>query len=74
MAVASMHLGVWSWTRLLNSKLNIRMGKRGDLSNFERGMVVGGRQAGLSISQSAQLLGFSHTTISWVENGPIDSS
>jgi len=27
---------------LLNSKLNVRMGKKGDLSNFERGMVVGG--------------------------------
>jgi len=28
---------------LLNSKLNVRMGKKGDLSNFERGMVVGAR-------------------------------
>jgi len=37
---------------LLNSKLNVRMGKH------ERGMVVGARWAGLSISQSAQLLGF----------------
>jgi len=36
-----------------NSKLNVRMGKKkGDLSNFERGMVVGARRAGLSISQS----------------------
>jgi len=42
------------------------MGKKGDLSNFEHGMVVGARRAGLSISQSAQLLGFSHTTISRV--------
>uniref|UniRef100_A0A3B3RJQ1 Transposase Tc1-like domain-containing protein n=1 Tax=Paramormyrops kingsleyae TaxID=1676925 RepID=A0A3B3RJQ1_9TELE len=42
------------------------MGKKGDLSNFERGMVVGARRAGLSISQSAQLLGFSRTTISRV--------
>jgi len=39
------------------------MGKKGDLSNFERGMVVGARQADLNISQSAQLLGFSRTTI-----------
>jgi len=29
------------------------MGKKGDLSNFERGMVVDARRAGLSISQSA---------------------
>jgi len=29
-------------------------GKRGDLSNLDRGMVVGARRAGLSISQSAQ--------------------
>jgi len=36
------------------------MGKKGDLSNFERGRVVG------VCSQSAQLLGFSHTTISRV--------
>jgi len=50
------------------------MGKKGDLSNFERGMVVGARRAGLSITQSAQLLGFPSTTISriykeWCENG-----
>jgi len=35
------------------------MGKKG----FERGMVVGARWSGLSMSQSAQLLGFSCTTI-----------
>ncbi len=32
----------------------------------ERGMVVGARRAGLSISQTADLLGFSRTTISRV--------
>ncbi len=42
------------------------MGKKEDLSDFERGMVVGARRAGLSISKTADLLGFSRTTISRV--------
>uniref|UniRef100_A0AAR2J702 Transposase Tc1-like domain-containing protein n=1 Tax=Pygocentrus nattereri TaxID=42514 RepID=A0AAR2J702_PYGNA len=42
------------------------MGKKGDLSDFGCGMVVGARRAGLSISETAELLGFSHTTISKV--------
>ncbi len=42
------------------------MGKKGDLSDFERGMVVGARRADLSILKTADLLGFSHTTISSV--------
>ncbi len=42
------------------------MGKKVDLSDFERGMVVGARRAGLSISETADLLGFSRTTISRV--------
>jgi len=42
------------------------MGKKGDLSHFENGMVVGARWAGLTISQSAQSLGLSRTTISRV--------
>jgi len=50
------------------------MGKKDDLSNFERGMVVGARWAGLSISQFVQLLRFLHRTISrvykeWCEKG-----
>ncbi len=42
------------------------MGKKGDFSDFECGMVVGPRRAGLSISKTADLLGYSCTTISRV--------
>ncbi len=42
------------------------MGKKGDLSDFERGMAVGARQTGLTISKTADLVGFPHTTISRV--------
>ncbi len=47
------------------------MGKKRDLSDFERGMVVGARRAALSISQTADLLGF-HTqpSLGFTENGP----
>ncbi len=38
------------------------MRKKGDLRDFEHGA----RRAGLSISETADLLGFSHTTISRV--------
>ncbi len=41
-------------------------GEERDLRDFEHGMVVGARRAGLSISETADLLGFSHTTISRV--------
>ena len=37
------------------------MGKKVDSSDFERGMGAGARRAGLSISETADLLGFSHT-------------
>ncbi len=42
------------------------MGKKGDLSDFECGMVVGARRAGPSISKTADPLEFSRTTISRV--------
>jgi len=37
--------------------------KKSDLSDFKRGMVIGAKWAGLSISETADLLGFSSTTI-----------
>ncbi len=48
------------------------MGKKGDLSDFECGMVVGARRAGLSISKTTDLLGFFHAqpSLGFTENGP----
>ncbi len=63
---------------LLKFKPSVRMGKKGDLSDFERGMFVGARWVGLSISKTADLQGFSRTTISrvyreWLEKEKISS-
>jgi len=44
---------------MLKFKLSIRMGKKGDLSDF----VVGARLANMSFSETADLLGFSYKTI-----------
>ncbi len=43
------------------------MRKKRDLSDFERGMVVGARRAGLSISKTADLLG--QPSLGFTENG-----
>lgn len=42
------------------------MGKSRDLSEFERGMIVGARSAGCSISETVTRLGFSKTAVSRV--------
>ncbi len=55
------------------------MGKKGDLSDFDRGIVAGARRANLSIFRKiTDLLRFSHTTISsvyreWSEKEKISS-
>ncbi len=42
------------------------MGKKGDLNYLECDIVVGARRSGRNISETADLLGFSSTTISRV--------
>lgn len=39
------------------------MGREGDLSDFKNYVVIGARQASLSVPETAKLLGFSQTTI-----------
>ncbi len=66
------------WRRLAEVQTEHQNGEEGDLSDFERGMVVGDRRAGLSISKTADLLVLSSTTISrvyreWSEKEKISS-
>jgi len=71
MALASMYLEVWSWSR---QSPELQTGKE---RSFKQFWAWHGCWC-LSISQSAQLLGFSHTTISrdykeWCEKGKTSS-
>lgn len=55
------------------------MGKKSDLSEFDRGRVVGARRAGLSVSATATLLGYSRTTVvrvfkEWSERRVVSSA
>ena len=60
---------------------NVKMGKKLDPSDYDRGIIVGARQGGLNISETADLLGF-HTqqSLQFAENGtknkkhPVSSS
>jgi len=63
--IAFRHLDVVKTTCWSSNRAS-EWGNKRDLSDFERGMVVGARRAGLSISKTADLLGFSSTTISRV--------
>ncbi len=56
---------------MLKFKPSIRTGKKEDLRDFERGMVVGARGAGLSISKLLIYWDF-HTqpSLGFTENGP----
>ncbi len=60
----------WGEDDLLKFKPSIRMWKKEDLCDFECAMVVGVRWAGLGILKTADLLGFSPTTLGFTENGP----
>ena len=53
-----------------NVHINHQKREKRDLSNFDRGMIAGARQAGLSISGTADLLGFLSTTV-FTQNGAI---
>lgn len=52
-----------------SAQMTIRMGMKGDFSDFEHGAVFVAIWAGQSISKTADLLGFLHITISRVYSG-----
>ena len=51
---------MWSEIQLF-FRPNVKIGKKCDQSDFDHGMIVGARQGSLSISEIANLVGFSHT-------------
>lgn len=53
--------------------VTVKMGKTKDLTEFERGMVVGARRLGFSISKTANVLDFSHATVSRVFRVAVES-
>lgn len=54
---------MWYVDMVEKFKQSNRKRKKGEFSDFECGSPVGARQTGMSISQIANLLGFSHSTI-----------
>ena len=47
----------------VNVHISYQNGKKCDLGDFDRCMIIGARRAGLSISVTADLLGFSCTRV-----------
>ena len=53
---------IWYQLNACGQELSdVRMGKKCDLRDWDRGMIVGARQGGLSLSETADLLGFSRS-------------
>ncbi len=59
------------WRRLAELQTEHQNGEERDLSDFERGMVVGARRAGLSISKTVIYWDFhAQPSLGFTENGP----